>query len=1396
MQVLGHYVNFVKSSARSHEDALAALELVADVVSSRVIGRESTVDSHEAVIEQLSSLTDAFMKLAGDAQNRSNALRERSVMMRANAASSRFLASIDACEEAAKRLAIDGPTRCVESEDGLHQPWMGWATEPTIGWLMGTDWLHPPGLSSVYSDPTAYCKALQQLTTMLTFYWGAGAIAPRCRHQQVGGGDAKCCNEPLLHLARGHAECTARLPNGSPCRSPAMFTCPRGNHADRVCAPCLKRSQLALMGSPGAKSFPSTDIYDAVIQGELVRREGHVYVLSELCSRRPPRDEPNWRTTYRLACPALVAICRLTISGEALLPSTRMFWAEVVNMVSGPGADEAQARKSGRMAVRLLGRSDISVLPRAADLNVGTRVCVIDLRVFAPEVVPVLATFADPQLPEQFGRMSFVQRLIGQGDPPQPMLIGDATCIPERIANAINRTEIQLVQRLPGEARARIIDQISLLAAKATLYGTQLDAFCNALQYSVHCTQGPPGTGKSYTGVQLIAALNIMRQTLIAHGQPVGPIIVLAYKNHALDEILLDVKSHSALNCNLPGSLIRCGKSEDERLWKHAEHFSAEEKTWEHALTERLNSLRQMRNFGRDLQDLSSHLMVNVPALQHGSVEARSQLLVWRPSKVSIVETAVGALCMSIDVMSAVLEAREDHDASTEASGTQGESWPDSKTAYRLLESACKASTSQTINRIPVRKLLACMERLRAEAEHWILPGEMSAASLLQAWLSGRDPPPRCIAIESSETPMMTNVRCFGIACKPGGFCFDLHACRSRGCDAQRTTEPSRGLVPFCEKHRCQATDNCPKEQLSSALFCEIHSCRACVHFHKENGQPILMADPHACVAHRCNVQGCIKLQDGPNCRYCNDHVCDACLGSHSTSVMPRVPGSKFCSQHQCTAQGCTNLRIQNTSALQTLCDAHACVVCTGIRKPLDPQMPRARLCFEHRCQYVHAFIGDESSSNLPCAQQRCGGSFFCADHSCKICLQLPSVVDVGAAFEPPPRNVCVKHRLCSFQYSSGARCVDIADGEHYCKLHELELSKRTCNSVATDSPAFEQICHGTTKKNKPCRTRGKAPIGKAFYCAAHADQAPESESEEESEQDTESEEEKEEAPQTGHSVEPTSWMKSFFSLGVSRQEELDLALALSASLTNSHPILPPLELMPPLRTPPPEPDPPELPVKDDHTQPSSSTSRVPSGLSVEASEVPSTSGILVADQDPFEATLEAHDTDFNRSTYLDPDELDLDDYESSASNEEQQRLREVLGECDVISEAGSDGAGSFSSVNVLEPDLDFKGTVEGQLLEELASAVLEWSWKMAVDHRWLAASKFVQKMSDIVNVLRGTLAIRSHFVHMLKLSPPAAWCVSVWQIKQSLSSMKRGRDALRRPPRRSRTPRSLVQLS
>jgi hypothetical protein len=53
--------------------------------------------------------------------------------------------------------------------------------------------------------------------------------------------------------------------------------------------------QDALTGSPGLKS--STDIYDAVIEREIFRREETVYLLKEVESRKPPKIAPNWKTS-------------------------------------------------------------------------------------------------------------------------------------------------------------------------------------------------------------------------------------------------------------------------------------------------------------------------------------------------------------------------------------------------------------------------------------------------------------------------------------------------------------------------------------------------------------------------------------------------------------------------------------------------------------------------------------------------------------------------------------------------------------------------------------------------------------------------------------------------------------------------------------------------------------------------------------------------------------------------------------------------------------------------------------------------------------------------------------------------------------------------------------------
>lgn len=85
--------------------------------------------------------------------------------------------------------------------------------------------------------------------------------------------------------------------------------------------------------------------------------------------------------------------------------------------------------------------------------------------------------------------------------------------------------------------------ELCQLLDRATLDFGQLVNFVDALRNPVHVTQGPPGTGKSYLGVQLVHALAIIRNYWVQQNSSVGspPILVLSYKNHAIDEFLSDL---------------------------------------------------------------------------------------------------------------------------------------------------------------------------------------------------------------------------------------------------------------------------------------------------------------------------------------------------------------------------------------------------------------------------------------------------------------------------------------------------------------------------------------------------------------------------------------------------------------------------------------------------------------------------------------------------------------------------------------------------------------------------------------------------------------------------------------------------------------------------------------
>ena len=361
-------------------------------------------------------------------------------------------------------------------------------------------------------------QRLLRVWVRLSFYWGAAALWPKCvygRGDSASTGEATgnshACQEPLLARPRTSAAnsitCTFYR-NGVLCKGPAVYCCDRYGHS-AICAMCLQKKQAAMMGAPGPGA--STDVYDALVERETDRPEGQVYILSELECRKPPKIAPNWKKTYRLQQAVLVAVVRLGASCQPLSREQPIQWAEVVTSDKHQPFGEAHFRSERRMALRLLTRGDCSsLLPEhEAPLEVGSRVAVIDLRVFVPEVVSVLATLANSSFANSLQQIPFVNRFIGVADDQNSsttttttitttttMAIDLTKRTQQIILEAVNASEIEIIKRLVPMVKEQVANDIARLPIIRTLYGTQLAAFAGALSSAVHCTQGPPGTGK------------------------------------------------------------------------------------------------------------------------------------------------------------------------------------------------------------------------------------------------------------------------------------------------------------------------------------------------------------------------------------------------------------------------------------------------------------------------------------------------------------------------------------------------------------------------------------------------------------------------------------------------------------------------------------------------------------------------------------------------------------------------------------------------------------------------------------------------------------------------------------------------------------------------------------
>ena len=72
----------------------------------------------------------------------------------------------------------------------------------------------------------------------------------------------------------------------------------------------------------------------------------------------------------------------------------------------------------------------------------------------------------------------------------------------------------------------------------------------------------------------MVLALVIILDEARSENIPVGPILMLSYKNHALDEFLLDVLKNMTFR---QGMLIRTGKPDNTELTNFSEISSKEE---------------------------------------------------------------------------------------------------------------------------------------------------------------------------------------------------------------------------------------------------------------------------------------------------------------------------------------------------------------------------------------------------------------------------------------------------------------------------------------------------------------------------------------------------------------------------------------------------------------------------------------------------------------------------------------------------------------------------------------------------------------------------------------------------------------------------------------------------
>ncbi|CAJ1445509.1 unnamed protein product, partial [Effrenium voratum] len=413
------------------------------------------------------------------------------------------------------------------------------------------------------------------------------------------------------------------------------------------------------------------------------------------------------------------------------------------------------------------------------------------------------------------------------------------------------RRDDQLADRLSQEL-------LQLLRA-VTLDDGQLRSFIDGLRNSLHLTQGPPGTGKSYLGVVMVRALLIIRKLWQQVNATVGtpPILVLSYKNHAIDEFLCDLIQAEPRLGRGNVDMIRIGGSAsmDPRLSSFSERYLGRRDPQVAQLKQTLEWLHDLSNACKALVAQSSSFAGHKADMFDRGQDQSDAAQKKRNRCAYAATEMLMATVIRCNVIQAALEKEDDLQLCWDLDF--------------IREDLSDPHGRKTNRKIKPQKVQQEILKLKEGIQHYVDlgfdqyddPGE-----ILYMFIRGDRPLPMCAyppfcpdLAYDEEAPLCEKHRC----------CFDLEDCSW----CRQPVVPGRRA---CADHACGA-DDCPYRKLVGEDFCKTHACFTCLKL----GDKALMA------------------KDAPPRNVCKKHaLCTRCL-------KPALPEKSYCEDHdlRCRAE-------------------------------------------------------------------------------------------------------------------------------------------------------------------------------------------------------------------------------------------------------------------------------------------------------------------------------------------------------------------------------------------------------------------------------------------------------------------------------------------------------------